>query len=184
MDSAKVNVGDVATATQYNLLRKDTMHSGYYNIESVDSDDADAIFSSTVGDAGVAGFYVDMTSVCYFDVQIPPQIDTGVDWSIKIAFDMSTTDAGKAVRLQLDYCAIADAGDTTPSAVTLNETVSTPNTLETLKVVTLSTIKIPNSALASGKSVTFKFSRLGADALDTHSGDMRLFSIQLIQTQT
>jgi len=181
-DSSKLTAGLTAEVAQYNGLRKDTLHAGYYNVDSVDSDDILPILVSYVGDAGVAVFAPEATSICYFDVQIPPQIDTGLAWSIKITFDMSTSVAGN-LRLQLDYCAIADAGDTTPTAVTLNETVAAPATLETLKVVTLSTLQIPNSALAAGKSVTFKLSRLGADALDTHTGDMRLFSIQLIQTQ-
>lgn len=183
MDSAKVTVGQTAEAAQYNNLRKDSLHAGYYPIEEVDSDDTDTISSEVVGDLAAAGFATAVVSTCYADIQIPPMIDTGVDWSVKIAFDMSTSSASKAVRLQLSYSAIADGGDTTPTSTVLEETVATPDTLETLKVVTLSTIKIPNSVLASGKAVTLKISRLGDDVLDTHPGKMRLFEMQLIQTQ-
>lgn len=183
MDSAKVSIGTVAQAEQYNDARADIMSAGYYPIDQMDSDDFYQITEAIVNGKKAAKFNPTLTGIGYFDVQIPPQIDTGVDWIIRIAFDMTTTDASKNVRLQLDYHAISDAGDTTPADITLNETVACPDTSETLKVMNLATLKIPNSALASGKQMMFKFSRLGADGADTHGGSMRIYAMQLIQIQ-
>jgi len=184
MQSAKVSIGDTATASQYNNSRADALQAGYYPIEEVDGDDTDVITEVIIGDLKAAGFAGSGDSSCYFDVQIPEQIDTGEDWEIKIGFDMSTAEASKAVRLSLDYAAIADAGDTTPTATTVAETVTTPDTAETLKVVTLSTIKIPQADLAGGKTVTFKLTRLADNAADTHGGVFRLNELHLFQNQS
>ncbi len=182
MDSIKSVVGDPTKASEPNDLRGDILSAGYYPINGLSNDDTLPVDAVIVGDAEAVTFNSIGTSHSYFDVQIPKFIDTGEDWEIKIGFDMDTSQVGN-VRLQLEYASIADAGDTTPTLTTLIETIAAPATLETLKVLTLATIKIPNADLASGNEVTFKFSRLGGDAADTHGGFFRLFSLQLVQTQ-
>jgi len=184
MDSSKVLIGDTAESFQYNDLRKDVLHAGYYNVENMDMDDSLSIEGDIVGDYAVVKYKPDAVSKGYFDVQIPPHIDLGLDWLVRIGFDMDTAEAAKNVRLQLQYTSVLNTGDTDPAKTTLLETVSTPNTGDTLKVITLSTIKIPNTALASGNEVSFMLSRLGSDGADTHGGFFRLFGLQLFQTQT
>jgi len=184
MDSSQVAIGQTAEASQYNDHRQDTMHAGYYPIEDVDNDDVFKVVNKIVGDLCAVVFESFKTSTCYWDVQIPPFIDTGEDWEIRVAFDMESAEVGKNVRFQLEYASIANGGTTVPALTTLGETVAAPDTAETLKTVFLSTIKIPNSVLAAGKQTVFKFSRMGSDAADTHGGDMRLFSAVLIQNQT
>ena len=184
MESAQVIIGQTAEASQYDGLRKDVMHAGYYPIEDVDNDDVFKVENEIVGDLCAVVFSGLQQATCYWDVQVPPFIDTGEDWELRVAFDMKTSEAAKAARFQLQYASIADGGDTTPALTTLEETVSTPNTTEILKTVFLSTIKIPNSVLSAGKQAVFKFSRLGDDPSDTHGGELRMFSVVLIQNQT
>lgn len=181
MQSSQVSVGDTATATQYNNARADVVTAGYYPINQIDSDTINEITEALIGDLKAASFPNSGTSTGYFDVQIPEVIDTGEDWNVRLSFDMTTSDASESVVLELQYASIADGGDTTPSLTTLTETVSCPDTLETLSVVTLSTILIPQAALAGGRVVSFRLSRLGNDASDTHNGSFRLIEMQLFQ---
>lgn len=183
--SAKVNPGDTATAAQYNNLRKDALHAGYYYVDAVGLDDTLPVSEEIVGDAATAVFDSGITSKAYFECQIPPGIDTTLDWLFRIGFDMRNADAGKQVYFQTDYNVIIDTGDTTPASFTAtkNEIVSTPDTGETKKIVTLSTIKIDAADLVAGATLVVRFSRLGADANDTNTHDLRMFTMELIQNQ-
>jgi len=186
MQSSQVIVGQTATASQHNNLREDILASSYYAIEEMGSDDTLTITEQIVGDAATAMFIDGRTSHGYFELRIPDVIDISEDWQIRIAYDMTNADPSETIRLQLSYSVIDDGGDTTPAAYTdtLQETVSTPDTAETLSTVTLSTILIPSTDLIPGALLTCRFSRLGSDAADTHTGDMRLFSLHLIQIQS
>ena len=182
--SGKVTVGNATKASEYNNLRKDMLHAGYYPIDEVTGDATEPVTEETVGDTTAAGFAGSGTTACFWDMLIPQNIDTSLDWELVIAFDMATAESSKAVRLSLDYAVIDDDGDTTPSVSTLAETVTTPDAAETLESITLATIKIPAADLVSGSVVTCKLSRLADNAADTHTGIMRLIQAQFIQTQT
>lgn len=184
MQSSKVSPGDTATATQYNNLRADAMQAGFYAINVIVSDATYPITEENVGDITGAGFAGSGTSSCFFDILIPPQIDTGEDWDIIIDFDMDSAESSKAIRLSLDYAVIDDTEDTTPTPTTIAETVSTPDAAEILKSVKLSTIKIPSSSLISGSLISCKLSRLADHAGDTHGGKLRILQMQLTQSQT
>lgn len=177
MYSANVGVGDTATASQYNNARKDIINRIFEQIQEVDNDTALPVGSVIVGNAEAVTFVDGRTSSCYFDFAIPTEIDTTKDIVFLLDIDMSTTFTGNA-RLSADISVVADAGDTTPTATTFNETVACPTALEVLKVLTLSTIKIAAGGFAAGSHVQMKFSRLGADALDTHTGTLRVFNIR------
>lgn len=186
MQSSKVSPGDTATASQYNAVREDAMQAAYNLIEVLSNDDVLTISETIVGDAAAVVFAGAKTSIGYFEVQIPQVIDTTEDWIFRLGFDMSSAEVSKAVRMQLDYAVVDDAGDTTPAAYTAtkNETVSTPDTAETQEVHDFVTIKIDAVDLTPGSLLTCKFSRLGTDGLDTHGGDLRMLTFELFQNQS
>lgn len=185
MISAKVSPGDTATAAQYNGLRQDALQAGYYLVDVLCNDDAALISEVIVGDSASVLFDNSKTSIGYFEVQIPQVIDTGQDWLFRMGFDMDSSDAGKQVYMQLDYAVVLDAGDTTPAAYTAtkNEIVSTPDTLDTQDVYTFSTIKIDSGDLVAGALLTCKITRLGANGNDTHSGGLRMLTLEMFQIQ-
>lgn len=186
MQSSQVSPGDTATAAQYNNVREDALQAGYYLVETLSNDDTSAISEVIVGDSAGVLFDNSKTSIGYWEVQIPEMIDTGEDWLLRVGFDMDTDDAGKQVYLQLDYAVVDNSGDTTPASYTAtkNEIISTPDTKETQKVSTLSTIKIDSSDLVAGSLLTCKISRLGANGNDTHGGGMRILTLEMFQNQT
>lgn len=184
MDSIKVLVGNPTLASEYNKLRKDALFAQYYPIDTVDNDDTFIVENEIVGDYNVVNFAGSAKSTCYFDLMMNDAIATDEDLLIHIAFDMNSTEAAKQVEFELKYTVVDDGGDTTTTSTTLTEIVSTPNTLDTLESLTLSTIKIPAASIAAGSIISLQFSRLGSGVNDTHTGDLRLFELILYQLQS
>lgn len=159
-----------------------TTNQAIVSVDTVDPDDTNPVGSAIVGDAATVTMAPGVTQIFYFDLQIPDNVDVSKDLLFRLGFDMNSSDAGKAVRWELNYNVIDDAGDTTPAApVTVAETIITPDTLDTLEVGDLATIKIPSASVISGSTLVCKVSRLGGHVNDTHTGTMRLFNLNLYQ---
>ena len=183
MDSSKVIVGSPTLASEYNKLRKDAIAAQYYPINTVDNDDTFLVSNEIVADYSTVLFGGGAKSSCYFDLMLNTGIDTAENLLIAIAFDMHSAQVGKNVYLELEYSVVDEAGDTTAAVTNLKEVVSVPDTANTLKSLTLSTLFIPLASLTAGSTISMKLSRLGSNVLDTHTGDFRLFELQLYQLQ-
>jgi len=182
--SSKITIGQTAESSQYNNLRADALSAGYYAVDAMDGDDFEDIGSEIVGDFAAVTFAASGNSRAYFDVVVPPSIDPTLDWNIQIVYDMKTAEVSKDVQLELDYNYVQNAGDPTAAAATLLETVSVPDTADTIKILTLATLKIPAADItASGDMISLRLSRLASDVLDTHGGILRLYELVLFQIQ-
>jgi hypothetical protein len=119
----------------------------------------------------------------WFQFMLPNGFSTSAD----IVFDLGFMDSvgGGNYRLKLEYWTITDGGDTTPASSptdTVNETIAAPSAVETYKKVTTTTLKIAAADLAAiGDAIILKFTREGADAADTATGEMYLAGIVAYQ---
>jgi hypothetical protein len=151
-------------------------------IKEARSDLTNPIGTAIVGNSEVITLADAVTSTYYFDIQIPQHTDIAKDLEFRIGFDMDSSDAAKAVELEMEYTVIDDSGSTVGAGTTLTETVPTPDLINQLSVANLGTIKIPSAEVVVGSTLTCKVSRLGADVNDTHTGTMEIFNLTIYQT--
>lgn len=135
-----------------------------------------------VGNNPALGFDANTNEYTYFSFALPPDIDlTTVDIAVEMAFCMKTANTSKNVVLCLDTNIVANTGDMTPVAPTIQttQTISVPNTPEELKRITTTTLGIPIAYVSANTQVCCKFYRNASSGSDDAVGDFQLLDFTL-----
>lgn len=116
----------------------------------------------------------------YFSI---PRANYTGDLTIDIVYTMDTTNAGD-VRLQAEIKVSQPGSTMNTGATTLTETVTSMANANVFDVKTLGTIKIANASLSASlqNDIGIRFSRLGADGADTHTGRFLLVALVIRRT--
>ena len=97
--------------------------------------------------------------------------------AVSVYFYMSTSVAAKAVRMQLGVRNRALGEDVGAGVETqTNATVATNNTAILLTIHTFASTE----GVAAGRLFSLSITRLGADAADTHTGELRLLGMRVV----
>jgi hypothetical protein len=157
---------------------------GYIVIDSMAPASTASATSGYVALNPVLLFSDSAANYAHFSFMVPDDLDTSADMVCEIAYCMASANSSASVVLGLDSNSIADGEDATPTTQsTTSQTISVPNTLEELDIVTTSTLKIPTSILGASHVVSARFYRDGASGSDSASGNFELLNFRLRYTR-